>query len=330
MEDGEEEDAGRGDRGGDVAEDVDLRPPRPLRPVAEAQRHAAGLQRGPHRPPHVDVAALFPAPLLVAEGRQPALHLRDGAVDGGEVLGRAGRQRPVELGQGAGGRQGLGPLDQVALQLAPQVALEAGQLVAVDRRPLAALGGRRLLPGGEAEGAADPLHVDADHARALGAAEGGDRQPRQVAHRVLVAGLHRLADRFAQLVHVEALAVAGRRPALGVLGHPALDRLRLGGAEEVAVEDQLEDAAVVLGLGDRRRQRLAEVGARGPVDVAQRGEGVEQLRGPDRDPLAAQLLAEAEQLRRHPRRPGVSLRSVGGRQVSPRRARRPDRCRSGA
>ena len=54
VEDREEEDAGRGDRGGDVAEDVDLRPPRPLRPVAQPQRHAAGLQRGAHRPPHVD------------------------------------------------------------------------------------------------------------------------------------------------------------------------------------------------------------------------------------------------------------------------------------
>ena len=39
----------------------------------------------------------------------------------------------------------------------------------------------------------------------------------------------------------------------------ALDRLRLGGAEEPALEEQLEDAAVLLGLGDRRRQRLAEV-----------------------------------------------------------------------
>ena len=207
-------------------------------------------------------------------------------MDGGEVLGRAGRQRPVELGQRAGRWQGLGSLDQVALELAPQVALEPGQLVAVDRRPLAAVVRRRLRPGGEAEGAADPLHVDADHARALAAAERGDRQPRQIAHLVLVARFHRLADRLAQLVHVEALAVAGRRPALGMLGDAPLHRLGLGGAEEEAVEEQLEDAAVVLGLGDRRRQRLAEVGARGPTDLAQGGESVEDLRGPDRDPLA--------------------------------------------
>ena len=189
VEDGEEEDAGRGDRGRDVAEDVDLRPARPLRPVVQVHRHAAGLQRGPHRPPHVDHLALLAPPLLVAERRQPALHLGDGAVDGGEVLGRAGRQGAVELGQRARGRQRLGPLDQVAFEFAAQVALEAGQLVAVERRPLLAALGRRLGAGAEPEAAADPLHVDADHAGALLAAEGGDRQPCQVAQRVLVAAL---------------------------------------------------------------------------------------------------------------------------------------------
>ena len=88
-------------------------------------------------------------------------------MDGGEVLGRAGRQGAVELGQRARGGQRLGALDQVAFELAPQVALEAGQLVAVDRRPLLAVLARRLGAGGEPERAADPLHVDADHAGAL-------------------------------------------------------------------------------------------------------------------------------------------------------------------
>ena len=134
------------------------------------------------------------------------------------------------------------------------------ELVAVDRRPLGgAVLGRRLGAGGEAEGAADPLHVDADHAGALAlAAEGGDRQPRQVAHLVLVALDDRLADLLAQLVDVEPLAaLAGARSPSSPIA--ALDRLGLGGAEEAAVEEQLEDAAVLLGLGDRRRQRLAEV-----------------------------------------------------------------------
>ena len=163
--------------------------------------------------------------------------------------------------------------------------------------------GLRLGAGGELQRAADPLHVDADHARALAlAAEGGDRQPRQVAHLALVAVDDRLADLLAQLVDVEPLAAL---VALLGLADPALDRLRLGGAEEPALEEQLEEPPVLLRLGDRRRQRLAEVVARGPGHLLERGEGVEDLRGADRDPLAAQLLAEAEQLRRQPRRAGL-------------------------
>ena len=162
------------------------------------------------------LCACAPAALLVAEGRQPPLHLRDRAVDRRQVLGRAARQGAVEVGQRAGGGQGRGALDQVALELAAQVALEAVELVAVDRRQLlAAVLGRLLGPGREAERAADPLHVDADHAGALAlAAEGGDRQPRQVAHLVLVAVEDRLADLLAQLVDVEPLA------ALVALGPP--------------------------------------------------------------------------------------------------------------
>ena len=228
-------------------------------------------------------------------------------------MGLVGRARSSS----ARGREGegLGTLDQVALELAPQVALEAVELVAVERRPLVAPLGRRLGAGGQAQGAADPLHVDPDHAGALGLAEGGDRQPRQVAQAVLVAGFDRVADLLAQLLHVDPLAaLADRVPftaALAALGDLALDRLGLGGAEEKAVEQQLEDAAVLLRLGDRRRQRLAEVVARGPVDHLQGGEGVEDLRGPDRHALAAQLVAEAEQLCRQAGRAGVGLGPVG-------------------
>ena len=74
----------------------------------------------------------------------------------------------------------------------------------------AALSAARAL-GLEAERAADPLDVDADHARALAAAaEGGDREPREVAHLAVVARDDRLADRLAQLVEVE-LARSPRR-----------------------------------------------------------------------------------------------------------------------
>src|SRR4029077_21020751 len=123
---------------------------------------------------------------------------------------------------------------------------------------------------------------------------------------------------FGELLRVEAVAVeiAGGLGALVdlarvALADPLLDRARLGGAEEVAVEDQVIDAAVVLGLGDRRRQCLAEVGLRGPGHEFECREGVEDLGGPDRDPLAAQLLAEAEQLGAEPRWAGVRLRAVG-------------------
>ena len=252
-------------------------------------------------------------------------------MDGGQVLGRAGRQRPVELGQRAGGGQGLGALDQVALELAPQVALEAVELVAVDRRPLlAAVLGRRLRcrrRGRACGGSAARRRRPRPSPRPGGRRRRSPAAPGRASR--LVAVDDRLADLLAQLVDVEPLAalVAPRPPR----SMPALDRLGLGGAEEVAVEEQLEDAAVLLGLGDRRRQRLAEVVLRGPGDLLERGEGVEDLRGADRDPLAAQLLAEAEQLRRQPRRAGVRPSGpYGGRQASPRPARRPGRCRCGA
>ena len=145
------------------------------------------------------------------------------------------------------------------------------------------------VAGLQAERAADPLDVDADHARALAlAAEGGDREPRGVAHLAVVALGDRRADRLAQLVEVEPVAAL----VAALLADPLLERLGLGGAEEEAVEEQLEDAPVLLRLGDRRRQRLAEVGRVGPRDDAERLEGVEDLGGADRDALAAQLLAE--------------------------------------
>src|SRR5262249_37026517 len=152
----------------------------------------------------------------------------------------------------------------------------------------------------EPQRAPDPLHVDPDHPGALALApEGGDRQPGQVAHLAVVALDDRLAHLLAQLVEVDLLAALVA--ALALLD-AARDGLRLGGGEEPALEEQLEDAAVLLRLGDRRRQRLAEVLARGPVHLLERREGIEDLRGADRDALAAQLLAEAEQLRGEARR----------------------------
>ena len=73
--------------------------------------------------------------------------------------------------------------------------------------------------GAQPERAADALDVDAEHARALAAApEGGDREPREVAHRRLVAVADRLQQLLAQVVEVDLLAagdpvlVLGARP----------------------------------------------------------------------------------------------------------------------
>jgi len=87
-------------------------------------------------------------------------------------------------------------------------------------------------------------------------AEGGDRKPRQVAHLAVVPLDDRLANLLFQLVQVEPLAPL---VAAALLADAALYRLGLGGAEEPALEEQLEEPAILLRLGDRRRQGLAEV-----------------------------------------------------------------------
>ena len=95
----------------------------------------------------------------------------------------------------------------------------------------------------QAQRAPDPLHVHADHARALALpAEGGHREAGQVTHRAVVALGDRAPDRLAQLVQVDAIA----RALEALLLDPAVECLRLRGAEEVPVEEELEDPAVLL------------------------------------------------------------------------------------
>ena len=241
----EEEDRRARHGGAHVAQHVDLRPPRPLRAVAQLHGDAAGLQRRAHRAAHVDVRmAAVPAALLALR-LQPALELRHDAVHGCEVLERAARQRAVELVERPLGRQRLRALDLLALELAAQQLLEPAQLVA--RQPVAAgivLVEVRLGLGAQAERTADALHVDADDPRPLAlAAERRDGQPREVAQRGLRAVAQRRGDLLAQRVEVHLVEVrpAARR-AVGLLD-AGLDRRRLGGAEEEAVEDELEDRA---------------------------------------------------------------------------------------
>jgi hypothetical protein len=228
--------------------------------------------------------------LLVSEGGQSPLQLGDRAVDGGEVLRRAGRQGTVELGERARGGKAVGPLDQRSLQLAPQVALELVEAFAIQRQRLAVAVGLRAALDLEAERAPDPLYVHADHSRPLAAApEGRDREPCQVSHLPVAAFGYRLAHGVAELVEIDLPA------GLVALPDPPAQRLRLGGAKEEAVEEQIEDAAVLLRLRQRRRHRLAEVGGLGPGHVAERRECVEDLGGSDAQPRATKLLAERHQ-----------------------------------
>ncbi len=117
-----------------------------------------------------------------------------------------------------------------------------------------------------------------------------------------------------------------------VLAHALARGRELDRAEEEAVEHELEHAPVLLALGERRGERLAEVLLRGPADLAEHLEGVEQLRGPDRDAFAAQLLAQLEDARRQALQVGAGPSGdIGGRsRASARRARPPRPCRCGA
>ena len=179
--------------------------------------------------------------------------------------------------------------------------LESAQLVT--RQAVVAgvvLGELGLRLRTQAQRPADALYVDAEHARALAAAEGSDRQAGEVAQRGLVAAAQRGGDLLAQRVDVDlALALTLGRVA-GVhaltLGHAAARGRRLGRAEKETLEHEVEHPPVLGGLGQRRGERLLEVGRPRPGDLAERLERVEDLRGPDRDALLAQVLGEQQQL----------------------------------
>ena len=192
-----------------------------------------------------------------------------------------------------------------------------------------ACGSRCALAAAQLQGAADALHVDADDARALALApEGRDGQAGEVAQRGVVALAYGLGDALAQLREVDLRATGVE---LGVLlGDVVLERLGLGRTKEEALEDEVEDAAVLGGLGQRRRQRFLDLAALRPADLAQRRERVEQLRGPDGHALGAQLLGQLEQPRGQPGRRRVSPCLRSGWHPPGRRAARPParrRCR---
>ena len=167
---------------------------------------------------------------------------------GRQVLRGAGGQRAIEVAQRPGRGQRPGAFDQCSFELTSHVVLELAQPVARHRfrvpSTFGQLGAGQLAL--EAERAPDALHVDPDHARALAlATEGGDRQPGQIAQVTVRApgGAQRVADALAQRVEIDGRIVTLTAAALP---DSALHRLALHCAEEEAVEDQPEQAPVLL------------------------------------------------------------------------------------
>ena len=253
------------------------------------------------------------AAVLHPLGCQSPAQLRDDPVHRGEIGEWARRQGAVKFPERPRRRQVAGLLGLRPFELAAQQRLEAAQRIARDPLATRVLGRQlRLRFGAQPQCPPDPLHVDADHARALLAArESRDRQAREVSHRALGAVGERRRNLDPQLLHflLGELAVATDRagPA-GRFAEIVFAGGQLDRAEEEAVEDELEDPAVFLALGERRGERLAEARLRAPVDLADRRERVEQLRGADLDALVAELLAELEDRRRQAARAGLVRR----------------------
>ena len=153
---------------------------------------------------------------------------------------------------------------------------------------------RRRAPGLQAQRAPDPLDVDADDARALAAApEGGDREPGEVAHLALAAVGDRLAHRVAKPVEVEP----ARRPRSAASPIPWRSASSSAARKNQRSKIRSKTRRSSCDFASVAAERLAEVGGLGPGHLAERLERVEDLRGPDRDALGAQLLAEGDEPR---------------------------------
>ena len=253
---------------------------------------------------HVDVRVPAAPARLVALRRQPALELHDDAVHRGEVLQRAAGERPVELVQRPRRRQRLGALDLRALELAAQVQLEAADLVARERLRRAARDGssrpaRRAPSAARASGGSAARRRRARRSPARGART--RRSPAAARSRIAASSPSRIARRTCSrsVVEVDPLAAGDPVRVLllavrGRLAHALAQRRALRGAEEEALEHEVEHAPVLGRLGQRGGQRLAERRRRRPVHLAERRERVVELGGPDRHALGPQLLGEAQ------------------------------------
>ena len=291
----QEEDAGAGDARRHVAEHVQLRPPRPPRPVLQVERHPARLERGAHRAAHVHLPRAAPAAVLAALRREPPLQLRDHAVHLREVLGGVGRQRAVELAQ------------RLARAAAPACARSSGARARGARGARTPGARSRGTPSGSGSSAAlllalqperapDPLHVHADHAGALALApEGGDREPGEVAHLAVRAGADRLADALAQRLEVEPLAAAGSAPRSGPARRASRSTARKKKRSNSTSSTCRSSCDLASVAASASRKSSCEV----QLTASSASKASSSSEVPTATPSLAQLVGELEQPRRH-------------------------------
>ena len=209
---------------------------------------------------------------------------------------------------GRDGRQLAGPLDQPALELAAQVGLEAAHAVAVELDVLAGAVGLGCAPG------VRPSERRIRCTSTPTTPEPSPRRPKAATAScarsricAVVAVGDRLADRLAQLVEVDPLAVAALRARIAV----ALASLVVAARAPRSSAARKNQRSKTSSKRRRSSCDLASVAASASRKSSRsvhgtdldRGEGVEDLGGADRDALGAQLLAEADELRRRTSRP---------------------------
>ena len=218
VQHGEEEHRRARHRRRDVAEHVDLRPPR---------AHRAWYLRTTGTPPvssdarivrrtSTCVAALAPA-VLLALRLQPPLELGDDAVHGGEVLQRPGGQRAVELVERARGRQRARCARSARARARGAAAARSGAARrAAGRRGAGRLGGRSGCGSARRPSArrmrwtSTPMTPEPSPWRPNAAI--ASRARSRIARLVAVA--QRRGDLLAQRLEVELAAPASPAPAL--------------------------------------------------------------------------------------------------------------------
>ncbi len=241
--------------------------------------------------------------MLAALRGQAALELGHHPVHLAQVLGRVGGERAVELAQRARRRQRPGALDQRALELAAHVLLEPRRL---SRGTESGSGSSARRGSGARRGGRGCAGCAARPRRSPRSPRPGGRRPRSR------AGRGRASRRRLRRGWRRGCGRAGSSrsspspPVKRSSRQAALDRLALHGAEEEAVEEHVEHVAVLLRLGQRGGERLAEVLLVGPAHARRSAwNASSSSEVPTATPSLAQLVGELEQARGEARRPGL-------------------------